>query len=199
MEPLPAGWRTPGPMSGDHATAPSDGLREAARDVVVAFTVTPAVMASVHIKALDRLAAAVALATLDAVRVAAPSDGPTCSYCGGQGWYVTADALPSGEPDEPYQVPCGECEGSGVAVRVAAPSDGLRAKAETLECIRQHFGAPRRCDEYDDGREPCAPCYVRAALAATPTDDSSTCCRLLALATCPHGNLPSESTGVTIR
>jgi hypothetical protein len=45
-----------------NAAAPSDGLREAARDVVVAFTVTPAAMAGVHIKALDRLAAALALA-----------------------------------------------------------------------------------------------------------------------------------------
>jgi hypothetical protein len=61
--------------------------------------------------------------------------------------------------------------GAEFAMPVAAPSDGLRAKAETLECIRQHFGATRRCDEYDDGRELCAPCYVRTALAATPTDD----------------------------
>jgi hypothetical protein len=56
--------------------------------------------------------------------------------------------------------------------RVAAPSDDLRAKAETLECIRQHFGATRRCDEYDDGREPCAPCYVRTALATTGQPDA---------------------------
>jgi hypothetical protein len=88
-----------------------------------------------------------------AARVAAPSDGHT--------HYPVTDVTGTVFSYTHPAPVCPYC--------VAAPSDGLRAKAETLECIRQHFGATRRCDEYDDGREPCAPCYVRAALAATPT------------------------------
>jgi hypothetical protein len=57
--------------------APSGGLREAARDVVFAFTVTPAVLAGVHIEALDRLAAAVALAALDRLAAAVAAATPT--------------------------------------------------------------------------------------------------------------------------
>jgi hypothetical protein len=125
-------------------------------------------------------------------RVAAPSDGlqealaryrtalaatPTrCQWCPGGpfGGHARdcAAATPTEDPGEPTDAEKRAWRaGAEFAMPVAAPSDGLRAKAETLECIRQHFGATRRCDEYDDGRELCAPCYVRTALAATPTDD----------------------------
>jgi hypothetical protein len=235
----------PAPVCPYCVAAPSDGLREAARDVVFAFTVTPAAMAGVHIKALDRLAAALALAALARYRaalaateqpepdsgldefgnpagfLAQPEDTRTtdpnklrhCAGCYGQvdvghlsgrgdpcpGLTPEATAPGAATPtdDRPHKVGCtvypadhdGFCPtddpggeptdaekrawraGAEFAMPVAAPSDGLRAKAETLECIRQHFGATRRCDEYDDGRELCAPCYVRTALAATPTDD----------------------------
>jgi hypothetical protein len=55
----------------------------------------------------------------------------TCSYCGGQGWYVGADPLPSGEPGEPYQVQCSECGGTGKVARTEA------APALDVERIRE--------------------------------------------------------------
>jgi hypothetical protein len=39
-----------------------------------------------------------------------------CPMCGGDGWTIDADPLPSGEPGAPYQVQCSGCGGSGQIV-----------------------------------------------------------------------------------
>lgn len=44
------------------------------------------------------------------------------------------------------------------------------------ECIRMFYGARRPCDEYDDGRELCAPCKTRVrvgALRSAITDEGA--------------------------
>ncbi|HET9613729.1 MAG TPA: hypothetical protein VFP22_02860 [Candidatus Limnocylindrales bacterium] len=56
--------------------------------------------------------------------------------------------------------------------RATAPA-GLREAARAaanLTCIRMFWGAARPCPEYDDGRELCATCQCRAALAASGED-----------------------------
>jgi hypothetical protein len=50
-------------------------------------------------------------------------------------------------------------------------TDQLREAAlacAELMCIRMFWGATKRCPEYDDGRELCATCKMRAALDAAP-------------------------------
>ena len=54
-----------------------------------------------------------------------------CWDCGGRGYTVDADPLPSGEPGEPYQVPCGACGTTGRLIYRATDvpvAEGLRAR-----------------------------------------------------------------------
>lgn len=92
----------------------------------------------------------------------APAEDRMCDDCDGRGYTIGADPLPSGEPGEPYQVPCGSCGTLGYIEVRQPPADtsGLREAAQAVVAAYERTGWPA----------PEAMDRLRQALAATATE-----------------------------
>lgn len=101
-----------------------------------------------------------------------------CPSCGGEGWYVTADPLPSGEPGEPYQVLCPNAIFHEFALtpkpaarganydKFARPADGTTTDCPLVGVHEHAFRGPHRFHEWDPAN------YQSPAPALKePTDD----------------------------